>query len=301
LYGKKPIKARWEVALARDPSSTQPAKQKMTTTKPAPITIALAQLAVSKAAVDDNLQMHLTCIERAAALGANVVAFPELSLTGYELALLSQLAMPRDDATFAALTAAAVAGSGEAIGMRQVTWYRRSPEGAIVEQIRAPIATYAAPGWRLEDATRFEVASAGAQEISEIVVGEALTPEQVDLAQVDPDTVSFWNLSAAIDRYEAAGRRTAELRAKWWHKLSGPLSAVLMPLLGSVAAFGLARSGQLFVRALIGMALGFAYFVVDNAALAMGNFGGYPPYLAAWAPFLLFFLLGETVLIRTEE
>ena len=111
MYGKKPIKARWEVALARDPSSTQPAKQKMTTTKPAPITIALAQLAVSKAAVDDNLQMHLTCIERAAALGANVVAFPELSLTGYELALLSQLAMPRDDATFAVLTAAAVANN----------------------------------------------------------------------------------------------------------------------------------------------------------------------------------------------
>ena len=81
----------------------------MTATTPAPITIALAQLPVSKAAVDDNLQTHLAYIERAAALGANVVAFPELSLTGYELALLSQLAMPRDDATFAALTAAAVA------------------------------------------------------------------------------------------------------------------------------------------------------------------------------------------------
>ena len=54
-------------------------------------------------------------------------------------------------------------------------------------------------------------------------------------------------------------------------------------------------------RAVIGMALGFAYFVVDNAALAMGNFGGYPPLLAAWAPFVLFVLMGETVLIRTEE
>ncbi|MCP1319667.1 carbon-nitrogen hydrolase family protein [Halomonas sp. 707B3] len=83
----------------------------MTATTPAPITIALAQLPVSKAAVDDNLQTHLAYIERAAALKANVVAFPELSLTGYELALLSQLAMPRDDATFAALTAAAVANN----------------------------------------------------------------------------------------------------------------------------------------------------------------------------------------------
>lgn len=74
-----------------------------------------------------------------------------------------------------------------------------------------------------------------------------------------------------------------------------------MPLLGAVAAFGLARSGQLFVRAIIGMALGFAYFVVDNAALALGSFGGYPPFLAAWSPFFLFALIGETVLIRTEE
>ena len=74
-----------------------------------------------------------------------------------------------------------------------------------------------------------------------------------------------------------------------------------MPLLGAVAGFGLARSCPLFARAVFGMALGFAFFVVDNAALAMGSFGGYPPFLAAWAPFVLFFLLGETVLVRTEE
>ena len=81
----------------------------------------------------------------------------------------------------------------------------------------------------------------------------------------------------------------------------GPLSALLMPLLGAVAAFGLARSGALFLRAVIGMALGFAYFVADNFALAMGNLGAYPPFIAAWAPFLLFLLIGETVLVRTEE
>ena len=49
------------------------------------------------------------------------------------------------------------------------------------------------------------------------------------------------------------------------------------------------------------MALGFAYFVADNFSLAMGNAGAYPPIIAAWAPFLLFLLIGETVLIQTEE
>ena len=49
------------------------------------------------------------------------------------------------------------------------------------------------------------------------------------------------------------------------------------------------------------MALGFTYFVADNFALAMGNLGAYPPWIAAWGPFLVFFLIGETVLVRTEE
>ncbi|USA61472.1 LPS export ABC transporter permease LptG [Qipengyuania citrea] len=200
------------------------------------------------------------------------------------------------------LTAAYVAGSGEAIAMRKVTWYRRNPDGMIVEQIDADRARYAGPGWRLEGGlTRFNVQNAVTDDPTSVVVGEGLLPEQIDLAKIDPDGEPFWTLGSSIAEFERAGRRTSELRAKWWHKISGPLSAFLMPLLGAVAAFGLARSGQLFVRAVIGMALGFAYFVVDNAALAMGSFGGYPPFLAAWSPFLLFLLIGETVLIRTEE
>ena len=200
------------------------------------------------------------------------------------------------------LTAAYVAGSGEAIAMRKVTWYRRNPDGMIVEQIDADRARYAGPGWRLEGGlTRFNVQNAVTDDPASVVVGEGLLPEQIDLAKIDPDGEPFWTLGSSIAEFERAGRRTSELRAKWWHKISGPLSAFLMPLLGAVAAFGLARSGQLFVRAVIGMALGFAYFVVDNAALAMGSFGGYPPFLAAWSPFLLFLLIGETVLIRTEE
>jgi lipopolysaccharide export system permease protein len=118
---------------------------------------------------------------------------------------------------------------------------------------------------------------------------------------VNADEQDFRTLKGSIEQMKAAGRPTGALEAGLWHKISGPLSSVLMPLLAAVAAFGLARSGQLALRAVLGMALGFAYFVADNFALAMGNFGAYPPLLAAWAPFALFLLIGETVLIRTEE
>ncbi len=199
------------------------------------------------------------------------------------------------------LTAATQIGSGAGTVLEGVSWYVRDERGMIVEQIRGPRATYAQPGWRIETPVRFDVKSAQQRPIQPLVFAPELTPADMQIAGVNADSLSLGELSDSISALEDAGRHTAELRGKWWHKLSGPLSALLMPLLGAVAAFGLARSGQLFVRAIIGMALGFAYFVVDNAALAMGNFGGYPPLLAAWAPFLLFLLVGEAVLIKTEE
>lgn len=199
------------------------------------------------------------------------------------------------------LTANSVTGADSATTMTGVTFYRRDNQGLLAEQIRAARATYAAPGWELIDAIRFDVQTASTTKVGAITVAEEITPDQIELSTVNPDAQDFWELSQSIAEFEAAGRRTSELQARWWHKISGPLSAFLMPLLGAVAAFGLARSGQLFVRAIIGMGLGFTYFVVDNAALAMGNFGGYPPFLAAWAPFFLFLLIGETVLVRTEE
>ena len=128
-----------------------------------------------------------------------------------------------------------------------------------------------------------------------------VTPSQLTLAKVSPDELDYWTLKRRIAELEAAGRPTDEARAGLAHKVSGPLSTLLMPLLAAVAAFGLARSGQVLFRAVIGMALGFAYFVADNFSLAMGNAGAYPPLVAAWAPFFLFLLIGEAVLIRTEE
>ncbi len=200
------------------------------------------------------------------------------------------------------LLASQVEGTGAATVMRGVTFYERDAAGMIVRQVRAPLARFANPGWRLENARLFEVGLADARNIAvPEVIAPGITLEQVALRRVDADTEAIGELSRSIDALDSAGRRTAELKGTWWHKISGPLSAVLMPLLGAVAGFGLARSGHLLARAIIGMALGFAFFVVDNAALAMGGFGGYPPLLAAWAPFVLFFLLGETVLIRTEE
>ena len=193
-----------------------------------------------------------------------------------------------------------VKGEGAATEIANVTLYDRDWE--TLERIVTAKSGHPVDGaWRLEGAELFDVEAGTRSAVPGFVYGKGLDPAQFTLADVDPDERDFTSLREAIVQLKAGGRPTAALETGLWHKFSGPLSAMLMPLLAAVAAFGLARSGQLFVRAVIGMALGFAYFVADNFALAMGNLGAYPPLLAAWAPFALFLLIGETVLIRTEE
>lgn len=198
------------------------------------------------------------------------------------------------------INAGEVRGTGKGTTLVNVTIYERSA-GVLTSILRAPRAVPVADGWSLTYASRFLVRSGNVVELGTIIAARGVRPDQFTLANVDGDALPFWQLHTAIKDLKAAGRPTGALEAVYWHKISGPLSAVLMPLLGAVAAFGLARSGRLFVRAIIGMALGFTYFVADNFALAMGDLGAYTPFLAAWGPFLLFLLIGEMILVRTEE
>jgi lipopolysaccharide export system permease protein len=202
-----------------------------------------------------------------------------------------------DDLIFVRL----VAGNGPSTRLAGVTVYDRA--GGTLRRILTAESGRVAPGggWDLQRATLFDVDSGRLQRMARVDFGHGIEPNQFTLAQVDPDEQDFFRLRRSIRELSAADRATAMLEANLWHKLAGPVSTILMPLLAAVAAFGLARSGRLMVRAVIGMALGFAYFVADNFALAMGNLGAYPPFLAAWGPFLLFLLVGEAVLIRTEE
>jgi len=194
-----------------------------------------------------------------------------------------------------------VTGRGAGMTLHDLSIYDRTG-GVLQRVLNAKSATPDGAGsWLLHDVQVYDANQNFVRRLADTKGLAGVTPGQLTLAKVDPTELDYWTLKQRIAELDAAGRPTDEPRAGLAHKLSQPLSILLMPLLAAVAAFGLARSGQVLIRAVTGMALGFAYFVADNFSLAMGNAGAYPPVVAAWAPFLLFLLIGETVLVRTEE
>ena len=200
------------------------------------------------------------------------------------------------------IRAGIVAGRGAQLRAERVSIYDRG--NGILHRVVAADRAVPRPAsgdWLLQNVRIYDASMNVVRRVPQLEGMRGVTPEQLTIAKVDPNELDYWTLKERVAELEAAGRPSDEARAGLAHKVSGALSTILMPLLAAVAAFGLARSGQVLLRATVGMALGFAYFVADNFSLAMGNAGAYPPLVAAWAPFLLFLLIGETVLIRTEE
>ena len=200
------------------------------------------------------------------------------------------------------IRAGLVSGRGPRMLVHRLSIYDRT--GGVLQRVVTAAEARPDPragNWRLVDARVYDANMNVIRQVPELTAMAGVTPDQLTLARVDPAELDYWTLKQQVAELEAAGRSSDEARAGLAHKISSPLSTLLMPLLAAVAAFGLARSGQVLIRATLGMGLGFAYFVADNFSLAMGNAGAYPPLVAAWAPFLLFLLIGEAVLVRTEE
>lgn len=193
-----------------------------------------------------------------------------------------------------------VTGRGTGVRIQKFLLVERQ-DITVARLINAERARPDGNGWLLEDVSIYDSAMNAVLKRPTMRVMEGVEPQRFTLAKVDPDAQDYATLRDNIAEMKQAGVSTATAETGLLHKLSQPLSTILMPLLAAMAAFGLARSGKVLLRAAVGMALGFAYFVIDNFAVALGNIGSYPPLVAAWAPFLLFLLIGETVLVRSEE
>lgn len=136
------------------------------------------------------------------------------------------------------IQAGQIRGRGREARLGDVTVYERNAEGNLSGLLYGREGRMEDGGWRIGPVQRFEVASGAVTRMPSAIVGRGVTPDQFTLATVDADGLSFLDLRSAIADLRDAGRPTKALEGALWHKLSGPLSSVLMPLLGAVAAFG---------------------------------------------------------------
>jgi LPS export ABC transporter permease LptF/LPS export ABC transporter permease LptG len=100
---------------------------------------------------------------------------------------------------------------------------------------------------------------------------------------------------AELRRYAAslqkAGFDVSALLVQWHRKLAFPLIAPISMLLAFPFAFLVGTRGAVG-GVTIGVAIGILYWLGAELLTAMGGVGQLPPFLAGWAPDIIFFFLG---------
>lgn len=172
--------------------------------------------------------------------------------------------------------------SGLAGTLSDISIFRREPDGSLIERLHAERAELDGTGWLLN---KVEVISATTAEVRR--VDRMHWAGQIDIANLPLLSKEYPELTLSelyhLILNRGFGQRPVYLAETWvFQRLSGVLTPLL--LVGLVVSMVQRRDrvGGFGRILLVSLAVGFAYFVLDRAALAMGRSGLVPPWFAAF-------------------
>ncbi len=128
-----------------------------------------------------------------------------------------------------------------------------------------------------------------------------LTISDVEESFSSPETMSFWQLPGHIQTLEETGFDASRLRVHYHNLLSQPLMFAAMILLAASVSMRPPRFRGAATLFGIGIFIGFFVFFMSSFMQALGASQQIPVIMAAWAPALICFLLGLTVMINLED
>jgi lipopolysaccharide export system permease protein len=183
--------------------------------------------------------------------------------------------------------------------LNDVHLFKQDGDGNIADIIGIRLALWEDGKWNTFEMKR--LAGSAPEAAMPLAWDTTLKPEHFVRFANHPNELSLGDLKQYIGAV-AIGSRPEYFYDTWLQqKIAGPIVLALMPLLAAIAAFAHHRQGSSVVTVVWGITAGFAFIVVDNVVLAMGQFGTLPPVLAAWLPIFLFGTLGLWLIFNLEN
>jgi lipopolysaccharide export system permease protein len=184
-----------------------------------------------------------------------------------------------------------------------VTLFLRNSASQFQERIVAGRAEYRDGGWDLYQVERTMIGDTGATEIirqPEWRWETHLNPQHFSDLAATPASLSLRELHSFAAN-KNVGSRPVYYYETWFNKrLALPIMTLIMLLLAAPVAQSLRRQRGAGFGFMVGIGMGFLYFIADGILQSLGESGMLPPMLAAWSSVILFAAVGVTALIKIE-
>jgi lipopolysaccharide export system permease protein len=195
----------------------------------------------------------------------------------------------------------AATASHDSRNLQDVVIFRRDEQGLLLEQIFAQKAELKDGIWSLTDTVTYYRGNKPPEKAAAMQYTGLMRPAAAGSRSGDPEEMTFSDLNYFVAN-QGFGIRPTYVYQTWQHKRLTPfLIAIVMVALCVPLAARFRRGGGLGMLFGLGIGLGFIFFVLDGIALSVGEMGFVSPWLAAWAPVLVFAAVASYLMLRTER
>jgi len=172
------------------------------------------------------------------------------------------------------------------------------PDFRLVDRLDVRRAQWTPRGWEMSGGVERRIDAANRFYSTTFDYRLDTMPEHIDdflRIQRHPDTMSFRELSAYVNRLREGGHQVRGYLVQLHAKLSFPLVHVIMALVAIPFALASPRSGGRAMGVGIAIGISVGYWFVDSMALALARADLLPPALAAWTANIIFAGLGTAL------
>ena len=196
------------------------------------------------------------------------------------------------------VNAKALANQGHTLIGVSVLHYSKSNQ--FVERIEAKEAVLDQGHWVLKEAWVSRLSQAP-KFYKNYLLSTYLTPTQITDSMGSVQTVSFWALPTYIEIANKAGLPATRHKIQYQLLLSKPFLLAIMVLIAATCALRTFRLGRIQTTVLIGMCMGFGFFIFAEISRQLGLAEKIAPALAAWVPLFAWSFVVLTVLLHQED
>jgi lipopolysaccharide export system permease protein len=127
-----------------------------------------------------------------------------------------------------------------------------------------------------------------------------LTPAVLSTLVVEPEQMSAWSLFSYIRHLRDNSQKTGRFEIAQWSKLLYPFSVLVMILLALPFALQRPRAGGVGMKAMAGIGLGLAFYLLNRLSAYMGQLNDWNPVVSTLLPALIFLAISWGM-VRWQE
>ncbi len=183
---------------------------------------------------------------------------------------------------------------------RDVAIFEFSTRNEFLRRIDAQIAVLRDGSWLFSDLVVNEPNKLP-ERFSSFEMPTNLTLMQIQESFSEPESLSFWELPEFIEILEESGFSALRHKLHFHTILTTPILLVAMVLIASVFSLRFSRQNNNAILISGAVFTGFVFYFIAKLIASFGIAGNMPVIMAAWAPAVIFILVGIWAQLNLED